>query len=211
MHPLPKMKLKIQKKIERERNSQVLLNDICWGVLPDRTLLPFYTIPFTGEISDLQAEELISVITGYARELLFKYLAASEHSRSQCQDYLNRKKLHASIISALLAEFVDKKYIDDQRYVSLLISSLIERGKSKNGIISKLRELRLPSELWEAPLNELFDPEASRDNLHELVLKLRLRYADLPKAKQREKIVSSLYRKGFDLDDIFAAWDATGR
>lgn len=205
------MNLKILKKIEKDRNSQVILDHVCWGVLPDRTLLPLYPVPCETEISDTAAEELIIVIISFAREQLYKYLAAGEHSSSQCSSYLNRRKLHPSVIDLLLSEFLDKKYIDDNRYVRLLISSLIDRGKSRNHIIGKLREQHLPSELWEAPLQELFDPETNANTLQDMVLKLRLQHAELPLGKQKEKVVSSLYRKGFDLDDIFAAWDATGK
>jgi len=205
------MILTIQKKIEKDRNSQVTLDHVCWGVLPDRALLPLYPVPCETEITETAAEELINVIIAYAREQLYKYLAASEHSSSQCRTYLSRKKLHTSVIDLLIGEFRDKKYIDDSRYVRLLITSLIDRGKSRNHIIGKLREQHLPPDLWEAALQELFDPEANANTLQDMVLKLRLRHADLPTAKQKEKVVSSLYRKGFDLDDIFAAWDATGK
>lgn len=203
------MLLTIQKKSEKERNSRVNLDNICWGILPDRILLPLFPIPFYSEISDDKAEELIALIAAYARDQLFKYLGVAEHNSHQCRDLLSRKKIHPSLIDALIAEFIDKKYIDDARFVNILIESLLERGKSKNYIKGKLRELNMPAELWENALNEAYNPETTLDNLKEMILKLRLSYRDLPPAKQKEKIINSLYRKGFDLDDIFTAWNET--
>ena len=202
------MLLKIQKKFEKERNSQVTLDNVCWGILPDRILLPHYPIPYEGEIGEDKAEELVSLISGFARDQLFKYLGDAEHSSRQCADFLKRKKIHPSLIDGLIADFIEKKYISDARFVNILVESLFQRGKSKNYVIGKLRELKMPEELWEKSLKEHYNPEANLENLKEQVLKLKLNYKDLPLAKQKEKIVRSLYRKGFDLDDIFAAWNA---
>ena len=202
------MLLTIQKKSEKDRNSRIDLDHNCWGILPDRILLPLFPIPFHDDISEDKAEELIELIAAYARDQLFKYLGAAEHSSHQCADLLKRKKIHPSLIDALIAEFVDRKYIDDARFVNILIESLVDRGKSKNYTKGKLRELKMPEELWESALKEAYNPASTLENLKEMILKLRLSYRDLPPAKQKEKIINSLYRKGFDLDDIFSAWNA---
>ena len=203
------MHLKIQKKFEHDKSSQVILDNHCWGVLSDRTLLPLFPIPYEGEIDEPSAAELIAALESQARARLLKYLAEREHSSTQCRDLLARKHLHPSLSKKIIADYENKKYIDDTRFTNLLITSLIERGKSKPQIVGKLIELKLPETLWRGILNELYKPEVSLESLQEMVLKLRLRYAELPLAKQRDKIYSSLARKGFDFDLICAAWHAT--
>jgi SOS response regulatory protein OraA/RecX len=203
------MLLKIKKRFERDRSSQILIDNVSWGVLSDRTLLPLYPLPFEGEIATDAFNELCALLEKQSREQLLKYLADSEHSSSQCRDYLKRKQVHPSIISRIVSDYLERKYIDDARFVRILITSLIERGKSRNHIIHKLRELSLPAELWEDVLSELYNPESSLETLKELVLKLRLQHRELPVAKQKEKVFASLFRKGFDLDLIHSAWQAT--
>ncbi len=205
------MRLTIRKIFERDRSSQVLIDNAIWGVLSDRILLPLYSVPYEGEIDAAAFDELYMLLEKQSREQLLKYLAESEHSSSQCRDYLKRKKVHPELIDKLVAAFVEKRYIDDARFARILIASLVERGKSRTHIVYKLRELALPSELWEDALNELCSPESSMETLKELVLKLRLQYRDLPAAKLKEKVFSSLYRKGFDLEQIHSAWQATGK
>jgi SOS response regulatory protein OraA/RecX len=203
------MHLKLTKIFEQDKNSLILLDHIPRGILPDRILLSFFPYPFDGEITEKQAAELIELLDSRAREQLMKYVADREHSSAQCREYLKRKHYHHSLIDSLIAEFVQKRFIDDARYTELLINSLQERGKSKRAIISKLKEARLPELLWATLLNNLFNPARNRDNLAEQVLKLRTRFRELPISKQKEKIFSSLFRKGYDADEIQDAWQTT--
>lgn len=203
------MHLKLTKTSERDRNTLVILNQIPRGILPDRILLPFFPIPFEAEIGDSQADELLELLSAQAREQLLRYLAEREHSSIQCRDYLKRKSYPPSLIDALLNEFTKKQYLDDTRYVQILINSLLERGKSKRAIITKLKESRLPATLWEETLEQLIDPEQSLENLKDQMLKLLMRYRELSPTKQKEKVFASLYRKGYELDDIHHAWQQT--
>ncbi|HPF08485.1 MAG TPA: RecX family transcriptional regulator, partial [Candidatus Cloacimonadota bacterium] len=49
--------------------------------------------------------------------------------------------------------------------------------------------------------------DESQEMLLQMVDKLRIQYRELPQFKQKEKVFASLYRKGFDLDDIASAWE----
>jgi SOS response regulatory protein OraA/RecX len=203
------MQLKIQKKTEHDKSSQIIIENQCWGVLYNRALLALYPIPFEGEIGQREADELKAMLYKQASDLLLRYVADSEHSSTQCRDYLKRKNFHSGIISKIVTDFLEKKYIDDRRFVNMLIESLLERQKSRMYIVNKLKETRLPGSLWEDVLREKYNPRDSLDSLKEQVLRLRLRYSDLPQDKQKEKIFASLFRKGFELDLIHEAWAAT--
>jgi len=203
------MHLKLTKISEQDRNCLISLDHIPRGILPDRILLSFFPYPFDGEITEKQAAELLELLNSRAREQLLKYVAEREHSSAQCREYLKRKHYQNSLIDPLLTEFIQKRFIDDARYAELLINSLQERGKSKRAISSKLKEAGLPEQLWATLLSELFDSEQNRNNLADQVLKLRLRYTGLPLNKQKEKIFASLFRKGYDAEDIHHAWQKT--
>ncbi len=204
------MHLSLTKKFECDRSSIVTLDNIVRGILPDKILLTLFFIPFEGLIPEQQAVELLDIINHQAHQQLLKYISDSEHSSRQCREYLTRKLYQKATIDKLITDFTARKFIDDARYLKLLTESLIERKKSKRAIIAKLRETRLPSELWEEMIGELFNETDNLENLKEQVLKLRVHYAELPLSKQKEKIFVSLFRKGFDLDDVQSAWLATG-
>ncbi|HPM04474.1 MAG TPA: RecX family transcriptional regulator [Candidatus Cloacimonas sp.] len=200
------MHLHLTKTSERDRHTLLILDNLPRGVLPDRILLAFFSYPYSGEIDAHQAAELLSILENQARQQLLKYLAEREHSSLQCREYLKRKSYPDDLVNRLIIEFTDRKYIDDERFAQLLIYSLIERGKSKSHIIQKLKENELPASVWETILASSFDPVQNSENLYEQVLKLRLRYGELPEYKQKDKVFASLMRKGYDLDDIHAAW-----
>jgi len=206
------MFLKITKKAEKDKNSLIIMDNEIRGILPDRILLTYFPLPFAGEIDGEQGKELLSLIEKNARQQLWKYVSAQEHSSVQCRQFLARKKYSAELIDTLLKEFQTKKYIDDQRYVQILIASLVERKKSKRAIILKLKETHLPTELWEGKLKEIYNSEEEKENLKEQFDKLLFRYRNLPLNKQKEKVFASLYRKGFNLDDIHTVWqENTGK
>jgi SOS response regulatory protein OraA/RecX len=54
----------------------------------------------------------------------------------------------------------------------------------------------------------MIDPSQTLDYLKSQILKLVSGYRELPIGKIREKVFSSLYRKGYELDDISIAWHA---
>ncbi|MCK9610914.1 MAG: RecX family transcriptional regulator [Candidatus Cloacimonas sp.] len=206
------MFLKITKKAEKDKNSLIIMDNEIRGILPDRILLTYFPLPFAGEIDGEQGKELLSLIEKNARQQLGKYVSAQEHSSVQCRQFLARKKYSAELIDTLLKEFQTKKYIDDQRFVQILIASLVERKKSKRAIILKLKETHLPTELWEGKLKEIYNSEEEKENLKEQFDKLLFRYRNLPLNKQKEKVFASLYRKGFNLDDIHTVWqENTGK
>jgi len=202
------MKLSYQTKNEKSRAAYVSLDDTVWGVLDIRTLRSMYPFASMLELDEGGARELIGLLEKRAWWLLTEYLAKAEHSEHQCREYLTRKDFHPQIIEKCLKLAKDKQYIDDSRFSEILIRSLREKGKSKRYIIQKLYAQKIPESIYGKLLEEGIDPQSSLDMLMEQISRLRYRYRDLPLFKQKEKIFASLYRKGFDLDDIAAAWEA---
>lgn len=201
------MKLKLWKKSERDRKAFVSLNDELWGVLSVKTLQSFlYPVPCELEIREDDAHILQKALRDAAWWEVTDYLARAEHSSHQCRALLARRFYHESIIRKCLELCSEKGYLDDSRFAEILIHSLVERGKSKRAIIAKLREQRLPSSLYEPLLEQLYDPKENASRLTEEISKLLFKYRELPKPSQKDKVFTSLYRKGFDLDDISAAW-----
>ncbi len=186
--------------------SYISLDNELWGVLPTRTL--HYLFPFAAElqIDETQAEELKTELGKRAWAQVTEYLAKSEHSEYQCRNYLNKYKFHSSIIEQCIELCKDKRYIDDTRFAGIYIRSMFERGKSKRAIIQKLREHCIPIEEVNELIREMEEPEQSRQMLQNQIAKLRYRYREEEPRKAKEKIFASLYRKGFDLEMISAAW-----
>jgi len=202
------MKLKYWTKNDKSRAAYVSLDNEIWGVLDIRTLRSMYPFACELDLDEAQEQEIMKLLESRVWWLLGEYQAKAEHSEQQCREYLTRKEFHGSLIEKAITIAKDKKYIDDARFAEILIRSLLDRGKSKRYIIQKLFTHRIPESLYLPLLSDAIDPEYSRNALREMIEKLRHQYRELPPFKQKEKVFASLYRKGFDLEDIAAAWEA---
>ncbi|MCB5270445.1 MAG: recombination regulator RecX [Candidatus Cloacimonetes bacterium] len=200
------MKLKYWKK--SERSAYLSLNDEIWGVLSLRTLHKLYPLSCEAEISEAEAQHLISELEKKAWWQITEYLARAEHSEHQCRLFLGRKDYHKSIIDQCIELCKEKTYLDDARFAEILIRSLFERGKSKRAIIEKLYAQRIPPALYEPILQELQDPEQNQTLLREQIQKLLYKHRAQEPWKAKEKVYASLFRKGFSLDEIAQAWES---
>jgi len=106
------------------------------GILPDRILLTYFPLPFAGEIDGEQGKELLSLIEKNARQQLWKYVSAQEHSSVQCRQFLARKKYSAELIDTLLKEFQTKKNILMTNAMCKSSLLLLWNAKKANGQLS---------------------------------------------------------------------------
>ncbi|MCB5267045.1 MAG: RecX family transcriptional regulator [Candidatus Cloacimonetes bacterium] len=201
------MKLRYWTKNDKSRAAYVSLDNEIWGVLDIRTLRSMYPFANELELDSDQLNELLKLLENRIWWLLSEYQAKSEHSEYQCREYLKRKEFHPSLIDRAITIAKDKKYIDDTRFSEILIRSLIDRAKSKRFIVQKLYSHKIPQHIYAPLLDAAIDVDESQEMLLQMVDKLRIQYRELPQFKQKEKVFASLYRKGFDLDDIASAWE----
>jgi regulatory protein len=205
------MKLKFWTKHDKTRAAYVSLDSTIWGVLDIRTLRSMHPFADEIELDETGSKEIIKLLEDRVWWLLTEYLAKAEHSEHQCREYLSRKDFHPSLIDKAISLAKEKKYLDDRRFAEILIRSLVDRKKSKRYIIQKLYAQKIPESIYAEHLEGAIDPEAGRDMLAEMINKLRYQHRELPLFKQKEKAFASLYRKGFELEDIAAAWEAVIR
>ncbi len=188
-------------------STRVELDGLCRGTLPTRVLLQLWPQNFEGEISEAEARELTDTLTKQAFSTLVDYLAKAEHSELQCRNLLQRKEFEPRIMEAALRRCRELNYLNDARFAEVLIRSQIARKASKRAIVAKLREQRIPAELWSVLLDELYPRQQATENIGELLAKYCATHRDLPPRKLKEKAFSHLFRKGFDLADIQNAWE----
>lgn len=196
------MILTIWKKTDKDRNCLIKIENSVWGMLSEKALRTLFHYKLGSlEITEAQAKFLQEELLKSAWNKLLDWLAHQERSEFESRDYLKKRYFHASIIEQCVSEAKKKKFLDDERYTRLLVESLITRQKSPIQIKTKLIEKRLPSTLWEPILSQMYAPEDKRNNLRFQAEKLVRKHAELDKSKCFEKCLTSLYRKGFEVDE----------
>lgn len=199
------MKLRIWTEPGKSRKSLIFIDDKLWGALPVRALPAPYPENYEG--GDDDAAAFIALLKEQALNQLLEYLARFEHSEWQSRQFLKRRRYHESIIDECLTFCLQKNYINDARFAELLIRSQIERGGSKTAIISKLYEQHIKTQHWQPVLDELYDREDASDKLFAVLNAYCGKQSGLEHNKLKDKVFSYLYRKGYELDLISAAWE----
>lgn len=196
------MILKLWKKTAKDYLVQIKVDNASWGSLNQRDLRGFDDIPCEAEIDDASLEDIKQKLYNCAQNKLFDYLSKFERCSHQAVQYLRKYHFADFIISDIVAKATELGYIDDARYAEILIRSLVERNKSRNYIVSKLYEHHLDPELYQTLLDEYIEPQRQQNALDSELQKLLWRYSTPLDTNSKQKIIASLYRKGFDIESI---------
>lgn len=129
---------------------------------------------------------------GKLRARALEWLLNRPHSIREFKDYLYRKKADPEITQSLVAEFLERKYLDDAKFGEWLVELQKRRGKSNRAIRAELFKKGLDREMIE----ELMESEKNneQERLKALIAKKRqtMRYKNNP-----QKLAQYLTNQGF--------------
>jgi len=134
---------------------------------------------------------------GKLRAQSLEWLLNRPHSIREFKDYLYRKKADPELAAALIREFTDKNYLNEQKFGEWLIELQRRRGKSNRAIRAELFKKGLTRELIDELMHGGGENEEQR--LKELVAKKRRssRYKNDP-----QKLAQYLVTQGFNWQDV---------
>jgi SOS response regulatory protein OraA/RecX len=190
-------------EIESRENEFQLIpeNARLLGVLPLKRIALYNTgSSFFLEENDLDA--LIEEVRQYAWERLLRYLAYRERSIAECRHYLKTLPLREEINNELLQRAIENKYLDEQRFAELLTQSYVSRNKSRNELKTALISKRIPKEIIERVIAGHYTEEDKREILEYQIEKVIKKYPDRSSAKDYQKSIAYLMRKGFNYEDF---------
>ena len=134
---------------------------------------------------------------GKLRARSLEWLLNRPHSIREFKDYLYRKKADPELSKALTQEFIERDYLNEQKFGQWSIDLQKRRGKSNRAIRSELFKKGLGREM----IDELMAAEGSgeEERLKTLVAKKRgaSRYRNDPK-----KLASYLVSQGFSYSQV---------
>jgi regulatory protein len=132
---------------------------------------------------------------GKLRARALEWIMSRPRSEREFKNYMFRKKADAELTNRLLDEFVERNYINEQRFAAWLSDVRRRRGKSDRAIRSELLSKGIDREIIDTVIGEGNELE----RLQELVIKK----AKLPRYKaDPQKFMQYLARQGFNYDDI---------
>ena len=144
------------------------------------------------------AEEEKSTDAAKARARAMELLAGQELSSGQLYERLGRKFTQPTA-AAVVAEMVERQYVDDERYARTRAHGLLAARKSRRAAAQNLRQKGLSTQQIEQALEVVYAPEEGGED-PELEAAAGLvdgRYRKKLEAGRRDLVVAALMRRGF--------------
>ena len=133
-----------------------------------------------------------------ARARALETLAAQEISSGQLYERLCRRFTEQAA-AEVVAEMVQRDYVDDARYAEARAHSLLAAKKSRRAAAQNLRQKGLSAQQVAAALETVYAPDEDGESpeLSAAVALVESRYRTKLSAGRRDLVVAALMRRGF--------------
>ena len=144
------------------------------------------------------AEEEKSPDAAKARARAMELLAGQELSSGILYERLNRRFTEQTS-AAVVAEMVEREYVNDERYAEARAHGLLAAKKSRRAAAQNLRQKGLSTQQIEQALEVVYTPEEGGENpeLEAAAGLVKGRYRKKLEAGRRDLVVAALMRRGF--------------
>ncbi len=141
---------------------------------------------------------------GKLRARALEWVMGRPHSTYELRQYLYRKKAGKEQIEAVVQEFMDKNYINDESFARWFAEGRMRKNKSTRAIKVELSSKGVSPVTIQNIVTELETSDGRA--LQTLVNKLSNR----PRYSDRDKLTRYLISKGFSYADVKQALDSQG-
>jgi regulatory protein len=144
--------------------------------------------------TDLKRLNKLSV-DGKLKARALEWVMNRPRSMREFRDYMFRKKADPELVDNLMAELIERKYLNEARFADWLSDVRRRRGKSDRAIRAELAGKGVD--------REIANDAAGKGDEHERLKQLYIKKAELTRYKaDPQKLMQYLARQGFSYDDI---------
>lgn len=159
-------------------------------------------LPETLSSLDELEEKCAEIEFGAAKRYAYWRLARWSQCSAELRSALEKYRVSEPTCQRILDHLTELGYINDSEYLQRFVNAERARGKGPAAIKAKLYRKGLGREEIDDALAN--DAEGSQAIAIAKLLATRYKRRDLKDRKERQKVVSSLARRGFSLDVILA-------
>jgi regulatory protein len=148
------------------------------------------------EISEADLKRLNKIsVDGKLKARALEWVMNRPRSMREFRDYMFRKKADPELVDNLMAELIERKYLNEARFADWLSDVRRRRGKSDRAIRAELAGKGVD--------REIANDAAGKGDEHERLKQLYIKKAELTRYKaDPQKLMQYLARQGFSYDDI---------
>lgn len=134
-----------------------------------------------------------------AKILAYKRLALKSQHSVELRTALQKQEIPEGIVNRVIAECSQLGYLNDHDWIEGFIKGQLAKNKGPRYISIKLRQKGIKSDEFAELLNK--NPPSYKESIQKL-LESKYKKFDLTDYRQKQKVIASLMRRGFSLDDI---------
>lgn len=136
-----------------------------------------------------------------AKNYILRRLSAKSYLSAQLKKNLQQKLVSPKIIDDIIQECTRLGFLDDNEEMKRIVLSQIARGKGPQAINMKLRMKGIPSVLCDDLMTKMDVKGSQKEQISKLI-KTKYKSRDLSNFREKQKVVGSLMRKGFEYSEI---------
>ncbi len=139
-----------------------------------------------------------------AKNYALKRLSIKSQPSTEMEKALKERLVSEEIRNKIIDEFTQLGYLNDEEWIERFIRLQTIKRQGPKAIFQKLKAKGLSDDSITALLEQHATPELQQAQLLYL-LKSKYKSRDLTDYKQKQKVIASLLRKGFDFEQILKA------
>jgi regulatory protein len=139
-----------------------------------------------------------------AKAYAIKRLAAMSMPSSTLEQSLKKKLVSIDTIDKILRELESLGYLNDEEWIKSFVRVQLRKKRGPKAILAKLAAKGLPSETIEEHAKQLVVEQDQTSVIQDL-LKTKYKHKNLSDYREKQKVLASLVRRGYDISDIIEA------
>jgi len=133
-----------------------------------------------------------------AKHYAFKLLAYRPRSTQEVKDYLENKKFNQDVIEQVITYLLRLSYLDDEQFCNLWIKNRIKlKPMGRERLYNELLQKGVDPSIIEHALSRNVSEEIELSLVRDLIMKKLMRTNANIIDRQKERLKSFLYRRGF--------------
>lgn len=136
-----------------------------------------------------------------AKNYAIKRLSLKNQPSTEMDKALKERLVSQNNRDKIIEEFSKLGYLNDEEWITGFVRSQTNKQIGPKTIYQKLKAKGLPDESIAQILENNTSPEKQLTQIHHL-LKTKYKTRDITDYKQKQKVIASLIRKGFDFEQV---------
>jgi regulatory protein len=141
-----------------------------------------------------------------AKQYTLKLLAKRSYYSSEIKKKLELRFISKAAIQRITEECIHFGFLNDEEWLKTFVMAQQARHLGPHAIRMKLKAKGLPLSMFESAFEALSHVNNQKEQIMHL-LKTRYKRRNLADFKEKQKVIASLIRRGYDLDEIKTAFD----